>query len=50
MTLETGLPALIVLSSLVPGLIIFILSERSHTLRTTLNILGALLKLVFVGG
>jgi multicomponent Na+:H+ antiporter subunit D len=43
------LPALIVLSSLVPGLLIFFLSEESHRLRTALNLFGAIAKLVLVG-
>ena len=38
----------ILCSSLVPGLIIFALPERSHRLRTTLNMAGALLKLSLV--
>jgi multicomponent Na+:H+ antiporter subunit D len=35
------LPAAIVLTSLVPGLLIFALDEESHVLRTTLNLAGA---------
>jgi len=42
------LPAAIVLSSLVPGLLIFLLGEERHVLRTALNMVGALSKLVFV--
>ncbi len=49
MSLSTWLPALIVLSSLLPGLAIFFLHEESHRLRTVLNLFGALLKLVLVG-
>ena len=49
MNLTTWLPALIVLSSLVPGLAIFFLREESHALRTLLNLLGAVTKLVLVG-
>ncbi|MFO7766057.1 MAG: proton-conducting transporter membrane subunit [Pelovirga sp.] len=41
------LPA-ILLSSLLPGLIIFTLPEESIRLRTTLNLAGALVKLMFV--
>ncbi|MFO7812929.1 MAG: proton-conducting transporter membrane subunit [Pelovirga sp.] len=41
------LPA-ILLSSLLPGLIIFTLPEQKVTLRTTLNLAGALFKLMFV--
>ena len=43
------LPAAIVLSSLIPGLLIFVLDEERHFLRTTLNMAGALLKLALVG-
>ncbi|MGD2074996.1 MAG: proton-conducting transporter membrane subunit [Gammaproteobacteria bacterium] len=49
MSLSAWLPALIVLSSLVPGLAIFFLREESHRLRTLLNLSGALLKLLLVG-
>ncbi len=49
MSLNTWLPVLIVLSSLVPGLAIFLLREESHALRTLLNLLGAVAKLVLVG-
>ena len=43
------LPAAIVLTSLVPGLLIFVLDERRHVLRTVLNMAGALAKLALVG-
>ncbi|MGB0722637.1 MAG: complex I subunit 5 family protein [Gammaproteobacteria bacterium] len=43
------LPALIVLSSLAPGLVIFFLGEDRHGLRTVLNIAGAVLKIALVG-
>ena len=49
MNLDTWLPGLVVLSSLVPGLFIFLLREDSHRLRTVLNLTGALSKLVLVG-
>lgn len=49
MSMENSLPLLILLSSLIPGIIIFFLQEQSHRLRTFLNITGALLKLVLVG-
>ncbi len=49
MSLDGLLPAAIVLSSLLPGLLIFVLKENSHFLRTTLNMLGALVKLALVG-
>lgn len=39
---------MILLSSLIPGLIIFCLKETSHTLRTSLNIFSATLKLILV--
>ena len=49
MSLGSWLPALIVLSSLVPGLAIFFLREESHTARTLLNLSGAVAKLLLVG-
>ena len=49
MILNDWLPLLIVLSSLVPGMIIFLLREESHSLRTALNLTGAVLKLLLVG-
>lgn len=39
---------MILLSSLVPGVIIFSLAESSRLLRTVLNLLGAILKMVLV--
>src|SRR5690606_32933504 len=47
-TFENSLCGLVVLSSLVPGLVIFTLSERQSRLRTTLNITAALVKLQLV--
>ncbi|MEY6433767.1 proton-conducting transporter membrane subunit [Thioalkalicoccus limnaeus] len=49
MTLTNWLPALIVLSSLIPGLLIFALKEEQVTTRTVLNMFGATFKLVLVG-
>ncbi|WP_150302867.1 complex I subunit 5 family protein [Pseudomonas saliphila] len=43
------LPLLIVLSSLVPGLLIFTLREDQNRLRVLLNMTGVLLKLALVG-
>ncbi|WP_305044733.1 proton-conducting transporter transmembrane domain-containing protein [Geoalkalibacter sp.] len=43
------LPLAIVLSSMVPGLVIFALPEERHRLRTLLNLAGAILKLSLVG-
>jgi multicomponent Na+:H+ antiporter subunit D len=43
-----GLLAAIVLSSAIPGLVIFALAERRHALRTALNLAGAALKLTLV--
>jgi multicomponent Na+:H+ antiporter subunit D len=43
------LPLAILLSSLVPGLVIFFLGEEQHGLRTLLNLGSAALKLVLVG-
>ena len=42
------LPLLVVLSSLVPGLVIFALPEDNIRLRTTLNISGAVIKILLV--
>ncbi|MDT8443245.1 MAG: proton-conducting transporter membrane subunit [Desulfuromonadales bacterium] len=42
------LPVAILLSSLVPGLVIFTLPEERHLLRSVLNLSGALLKLCLV--
>lgn len=47
--MSAWLPVLILLSSLVPGVIIFTLREESHRLRTALNLLGAVTKLALVG-
>jgi multicomponent Na+:H+ antiporter subunit D len=49
MHFDNWLPVFIVMSSLVPGLLIFFLREGSHRTRTTLNLLGAFLKLLLVG-
>src|SRR5690554_3440226 len=43
------LPLAIVLSSLLPGLLIFVLREEQNGLRIFLNMLGVLLKLLLVG-
>jgi multicomponent Na+:H+ antiporter subunit D len=48
LSLNTWLPALIVLSSLVPGIAIFFLREGQHRLRTALNLFGAVSKLLLV--
>ncbi len=48
MTWPEVLPLLVLGSSLVPGLIIFALPERSRNLRSALNIGGAIVKLVLV--
>jgi len=45
---NTWLPVLVLCSSLVPGLIIFMLPERATALRTTLNLGGAVLKIVLL--
>lgn len=47
--LSTALPLALVASSLLPGLVIFTLAEDSVRLRTALNLLGALSKLLLVG-
>jgi multicomponent Na+:H+ antiporter subunit D len=48
MSIEALLPVAIVLSSMIPGMLIFLLKEESHRLRTVLNMTGALVKLVLV--
>jgi multicomponent Na+:H+ antiporter subunit D len=48
-SLATLLPGAIVLSSLLPGIFIFLVQEESHRLRTVLNLFGAILKLLLVG-
>jgi multicomponent Na+:H+ antiporter subunit D len=42
-------PPAILLTSLVPGLVIFVLPEERHLVRTALNMAGAILKVVLVG-
>ena len=49
MSWDAGLPLLILGSSLLPGLVIFFLPEERVATRTTLNLAGAVLKLVLVG-
>ncbi len=49
MSLTHLLPLAILLSSLLPGLVIFFLREEQHRLRTLLNLGGALVKLVLIG-
>ena len=49
MNWDAGLPLLIVASSLLPGLVIFLLPEERVATRITLNLAGAVLKLVLVG-
>ncbi len=48
MNASNSLLLLILASSLLPGLVIFLLHEQSHRLRTALNLFGAVLKLVLV--
>ena len=49
MSWQAVLPLAIVLSSMIPGLIIFGLPEERHRLRTLLNLAGAVVKLSLVG-
>ena len=49
MSLETSLPLLVLLTSLVPGIVIFFLPEKRHGARTALNIGAALAKLALTG-
>ena len=46
---DSIVPAAIVMSSLIPGLLIFLLGEERYILRTVLNMTGAVLKLALVG-
>ena len=48
MSLTTTLPLLVIASSLIPGLIIFFLSEEHYTTRTVLNMSGAVAKVLLV--
>ena len=48
MNIEFWLPVLILLSSLVPGVLIFGLRERQQRLRIALNLAGAVVKIVLV--
>jgi multicomponent Na+:H+ antiporter subunit D len=48
MTIESALPLLVFLSSLLTGVVIFFLPEEQHRGRTLLNLTAALLKLVLV--
>jgi multicomponent Na+:H+ antiporter subunit D len=47
-TFENSLCGWVVLSSLLPGLVIFTLSEQQHALRTALNVTASLVKLLLV--
>jgi len=48
MNSNAWLPLLVLASSFVPGMIIFMLPEKAVVLRTTLNLGGALLKIIFL--
>lgn len=48
MTWEAALPLLMIASSLVPGCVIFLMREEQYAARRTLNLAGAILKIVFV--
>ena len=48
MTLNQSLPLLVLLTSLVPGLVIFFLPEEKRRLRTGLNLAGAGVKLALI--
>ena len=49
MNLDSSIPLLVIASSLLPGLIIFTLAEHMKPLRTSLNLMGALVNLALVG-
>jgi multicomponent Na+:H+ antiporter subunit D len=48
MTMNAWLPMMVLGSSLIPGLIIFMLPEKAVRLRTTLNLGGAVLKIILL--
>jgi multicomponent Na+:H+ antiporter subunit D len=48
LTWTSVLPGAILLSSLIPGALIFLVKEESHILRGVLNMTGAIIKLVLV--
>jgi multicomponent Na+:H+ antiporter subunit D len=48
MTFDSWLPLLVVTSSFVPGCFIFLLGEEQKTIRTVLNLAGAVAKVAFV--
>jgi len=48
MNFDSSVPVLLIASSLLPGLIIFTLREEQRGLRTTLNLMGASVKLLLV--
>ncbi|MDZ7584757.1 MAG: proton-conducting transporter membrane subunit [Thiobacillus sp.] len=47
--IDPWLPALVVLSSFLPGLVIFFLAEERIRLRIALNLIGALAKIALIG-
>lgn len=49
MSWDSAVPLLVLLSSLLTGVFIFFLGEEQHRLRTLLNMVGAIFKLVLVG-
>ena len=49
MFLDNWLPLLILLTSLLPGIFIFVLPEERIRLRTSLNMGGAAIKLALIG-
>ncbi|MDO8909974.1 MAG: proton-conducting transporter membrane subunit [Pseudohongiella sp.] len=49
LTWTSALPVLIILSSLIPGLLIFATPEHARTRRTVLNLTGIVVKLILVG-
>ncbi|MDJ0986659.1 MAG: proton-conducting transporter membrane subunit [Desulfobacterales bacterium] len=49
MSFDAFLPLIIILSSLIPGIIIFMLPEARHGWRTLLNMLGASIKMLLIG-
>lgn len=49
MTLDVWMPVLVILTSLLTGVFIFLLPEERHRTRSMLNLFGAIAKLVLIG-
>ena len=49
MSLHENIPLWVLLSSLLPGIVIFLLAEEQHRTRTALNLAAAVVKLALTG-